>query len=244
MGNDYSHRNRVNQAISFQKPDRTPRDFAAVPEVWQKLGDFFGVQDREKILEFLDIDCRIVSYDSFCQNPSLSSIDVDDKASMERSSTGGMWRRLEPDGSNRDIWGAHRRKVVNNYGAYDEFVTYPLEDSKNLADLKKYDWPQPEWWDFSDLRSVIDELNKKNIYNIRYRVGSVFETAWSLYGFEKFLLDLALQPQLPLYIMKQVAKVHINNLKTILEIAADKIDIIYFYDDIASQNALIYIKKI
>lgn len=238
MGNDYSHRNRVNQAISFQKPDRTPRDFAAVPEVWQKLGDFFGVQDREKILEFLDIDCRIVSYDSFCQNPSLSSIDVDDKASMERSSTGGMWRRLEPDGSNRDIWGAHRRKVVNNYGAYDEFVTYPLEDSKNLADLKKYDWPQPEWWDFSDLRSVIDELNKKNIYNIRYRVGSVFETAWSLYGFEKFLLDLALQPQLPLYIMKQVAKVHINNLKTILEIAADKIDIIYFYDDIASQNAL------
>lgn len=238
MGNDYSHRNRVNQAISFQKPDRTPRDFAAVPEVWQKLGDFFGVQDREKILEFLDIDCRIVSYDSFCQNPSLPSIDVDDNASMERSSTGGMWRRLEPDGSNRDIWGAHRRKVVNNYGAYDEFVTYPLEDAKNLADLKKYDWPQPEWWDFSDLRSVIDELNKKNIYNIRYRVGSVFETAWSLYGFEKFLLDLALQPQLPLYIMEQVAKVHINNLKTILDLAADQIDIIYFYDDIASQNAL------
>lgn len=238
MGNDYSHRNRVNQAISFQKPDRTPRDFAAVPEVWQKLGDFFGVQDREKILEFLDIDCRIVSYDSFCQNPSLPSIDVDDNASMERSSTGGMWRRLEPDGSNRDIWGTHRRKVVNNYGAYDEFVTYPLEDAKNLADLKKYDWPQPEWWDFSDLRSVIDELNKKNIYNIRYRVGSVFETAWSLYGFEKFLLDLALQPQLPLYIMEQVAKVHINNLKTILDLAADQIDIIYFYDDIASQNAL------
>lgn len=238
MGNDYSHRNRVNQAISFQKPDRTPRDFAAVPEVWQKLGDYFGVQDREKILEFLDIDCRIVSYDSFCKNPSLPSIDVDDNASMERSSTGGMWRRLEPDGSNRDIWGAHRRKVVNNFGAYDEFVTYPLEDAKNLADLKKYDWPQPEWWDFSNLRFVIDELNKKNIYNIRYRVGSVFETAWSLYGFEKFLLDLALQPQLPLYIMEQVAKVHINNLKTILELAADKIDIIYFYDDIASQNAL------
>lgn len=86
MKNELTHKERVNKAISFRKTDRTPYDFAAVPEVWQKLGDYFGVQDRKKILEFLDIDCRIVSYDSFCQHPSLSSIDVDEKASMERSS--------------------------------------------------------------------------------------------------------------------------------------------------------------
>lgn len=236
---DSTHKERVNKAISFQKTDRIPHDFAAVPEVWQKLGDYFGTQDREKILEYLDIDCRIVSYDSFCQHPSSNAMVVDEKASMERSSIGGMWRRLEDDGSNRDIWGAHRRKVVNQFGAYDEFVSYPLEDAKTLENLNRYDWPESDWWDFSILNSVIDEINKKKKYNIRYRVGSVFETAWSLYGFEKFLLDLVLQPQIPLKIMDKIAKVHIANLKIVLNLAADNIDIVYFYDDIASQNSLL-----
>lgn len=239
MGNDYSHKDRVNQAISFLKPDRTPRDFAAVPEVWHKLGDYFGVHDRGKILQYLDTDCRVVSYDSFCQHPSISSSDVDENASMERSSIGGMWRKLEPDGSTRDIWGAHRRKVLHKYGAYDEFVSYPLENAQSLDDLNRYDWPQPQWWDFSGLRLAIDALNKKVVYNIRYRVGSVFETAWSLYGFENLLTDLAMRPQWPLNIMEHVAKVHLTNLKVVLEMAADQIDIVYFYDDIASQNSLL-----
>jgi uroporphyrinogen decarboxylase len=236
---DLSHKERVNRAISFLKPDRIPCDFAAVPEVWQKLGDYFGVQDREKIMEYLDIDCRVVSYDSFCQHPSISASEVNDNASMERSSTGGMWRMVEQDGSSRDIWGAHRRKVVHKYGSYDELASYPLEDAQSFEDLNRYDWPQPEWWDFSDLRKSIDALNINTLYNIRYRVGSVFETAWSLYGFEKFLTDLAMRPQWPLKIMEHVAQVHFANLKVVLETAADKIDIVYFYDDVASQNSLL-----
>jgi uroporphyrinogen decarboxylase len=239
MDMDLSHKERVNRAVSFLKPDRTPRDFAAVPEVWQKLGDYFGVHDREKILEYLDTDCRLVSYDSFCQHPSISTLDVDENASLERSSIGGMWRKVEPDGSNRDIWGAHRQKVKHKYGAYDEFVSYPLEEAKSLDDLNRFDWPQPEWWDFSNLRPTIDAINKNTSYNIRYRVGSVFETAWSLYGFEKFLTDLALRPQWPLKIMENIAQVHTANLRVVLEMAADQIDIIYFYDDIASQNSLL-----
>ena len=32
-----SSRERVNCALRFEKPDRTPRDLAAVPAVWQRL---------------------------------------------------------------------------------------------------------------------------------------------------------------------------------------------------------------
>jgi len=66
-----------------------------------------------------------------------------------------------------------------------------------------------------------------------------FETAWSLYNFEKFLLDMAMNPQMPQYIMERIAEVHLQNLNTVLEIAGDLIDIVYFYDDIASQNGLL-----
>lgn len=236
---DTSHKDRVNRAISFQKPDRTPRDFAAVPEIWKKLGDYFGVESRNEILKYLDVDCRIVSYDSFCQHPGVDPSQISATASMERSSVGGMWRKIEPDGSNRDIWGAHRRRVPHKYGAYDEFASFPLENARSVDYLKKYEWPQPDWWRFDNLVSYINELNDNAVYSIRYRIGSVFETSWSLYNFEKFLLDLAMHPEMPRYVMERIAEVHIENLHAVLNLACDLIDIVYFYDDIASQDSLL-----
>ena len=70
-GKDTIHRDRVKAAISFEKPDRTPRDFAAVPEIWNKLSRHFETENRHEILKQLDVDCRIVSYDSFCRHPDL-----------------------------------------------------------------------------------------------------------------------------------------------------------------------------
>ncbi|HNW59617.1 MAG TPA: uroporphyrinogen decarboxylase family protein [bacterium] len=230
---------RVHQALSFQKSDRTPRDFAAVPEIWSRLGDHFNTRDRNTILDRLDIDCRVVSYDSFCRPPEIEHDQVDMEASQERSSVGGMWRRVEADGSNRDIWGAHRQRVANAFGELDQFVSYPLEAAASLDDLKAYNWPTPAWWDFSQLRAAIAALNRTAMHSIRYRVGSVFETAWSLYSFERFLLDLAMAPAMPLYVMERIAEVHLHNLERVLETAGDGIDIVYFYDDLASQNSLL-----
>jgi len=236
---DTAHKDRVNQAIVFRKPDRTPRDFAAVPEVWKGLGEYFGTEDRNAILKKLDIDCRIISYDSFCEPPDIASSETDLNASQERSSVGGMWRRIEPDGSNRDIWGAHRKQVRTSFGMLDEFASFPLESANNLDDLRRYPWPTPEWWNFRSLRATIEGLDDSAAYNVRYRMGSVFETAWSLYGFERFLADLALDPTLPLYIMERLAEVHLENLQRVLETAGDLIDIVYFYDDLASQEGLL-----
>ena len=236
---DSSHKTRVNQAVRFQKPDRTPRDFAAVPEVWEKLAKYFGTNDRKEILSLLDVDCRIVYYDNFCKPPDADQYAVDLNASQERASLSGMWRKIEKDGSNRDIWGAHRKRVKTPFGLLDEFASFPLENAAGIEDLKKYNWPTPDWWDFSRLENYIDGLNDRAIYNIRYRVGSFFETAWSLYNFEKFQLDLAMKPEMPLYILQRIAEVHYENLRRVLEIAGDKIDIVYFYDDVASQQNLL-----
>ena len=96
-------RERVQKAINFDQPDRTPRDFAAVPELWTKLQTHFDVSDRQSVLRCLGGDCRVVSYDTLCHHPDEDPSQVNMNASSERFSTGGMWRRVEPDGSNRDI---------------------------------------------------------------------------------------------------------------------------------------------
>ncbi len=236
---DTQHRDRVNKALAFEKPDRVPRDFAAVPEIWKRLGSHFGTEDRNEILRLLDVDCRIVSYDSFCHHPDTEPDDIVMDTSQERSSTGGMWRYTERDGSNRDIWGALRKKVRNPSGELEQFTSFPLESAQSIEDLCNHQWPKPEWWDFTDLRSCIENLKEPGNYSIRYRVGSFFETAWSLYNFEKFQTDLLLNPFMPKYVMDRIAEVHIQNLKTVLELASDLIDIVYYYDDVAMQNGLL-----
>jgi uroporphyrinogen decarboxylase len=164
---------------------------------------------------------------------------VDPQASLERSSLGGMWRRWDADGSNRDIWGAQRRRVAAAHGAYEELASYPLGDARSLDELRRYRWPTPDWWCFDSLRADIAALNRPETYSIRFRAGSIFETAWSLYGFERFLCDLAADPVLPRYIMERITEVHTANLRAVLRAAGDLLDVIYFYDDFASQTGLL-----
>jgi uroporphyrinogen decarboxylase len=229
---------RVLRALQFQHSDRTPRDFAAVPEVWQRLVEHFGTSERSEILDRLNVDCRLVSYDSYCHHPDIPDSSVDLDASRERSSTATMWRAQLGSGVNRDIWGACRRKVRHGFGELDELVGAPLAEAASLEDLHVYRWPEPDWWDFSQLREDISRLNEKSEHSIRYRVGSVFETAWSLRGMEQFLLDCGSAPELSCYIMDRIAEVHVENLRRVLTSAHDLIDIVYFYDDLASQEGL------
>ncbi len=211
-----SPRERVNKAIRFQRPDRTPRDFAAAPEIWEELGRHFGVRGREEILLRLKVDCRVISCDEFCAPPEL-----------------------QPDGSTRDVWGARRVRIANDFGVLEQLTSFPLASISTLDGLRQYPWPRPDWWHFEGLRPAIEALNQNGPHSIRYRIGSVFETAWSIYNLERFLLDLAQAPALPKYVMERIAEVHVANLQTVMEVAADLIDIVYFFDDVATQTGLL-----
>lgn len=234
-----SSRDRVLTCLRHEQADRTPFDFAAVPEIWSRLMHHFGAPDRESVLRRLDIDIRIVSYDSFCRPPHVPAEEVDAEASLERSSTGAMWRRVLADGSNVDIWGAHRKRVVHEHGAFEEFASYPLGQAVRLDEVRTYRFPQPDWWDFTPLPAVIRSVQAETRYCIRYRAGSVFETAWSLCGFERFMTELAAGSPIPAYVMERIAEVHTANLERVLALAGDWIDIVYFYDDLATQTGLL-----
>jgi hypothetical protein len=88
-------RQRVQIALQHKEPDRIPVDFLATPEVWDKLvthfqsngarldsGEFFS-PEREVVLQQLEIDCRLISYDMFCAPPVIFGV-----------ITHGAWRIL------------------------------------------------------------------------------------------------------------------------------------------------------
>lgn len=248
-----SPRARVKTALRHETPDRVPVDFLATLEIWNRLAERLrpdatsvGPSDYfdpawEAILRHFEVDCRVLSYDQFCAPPDSvlqPGATVEWWDVLSRSTPGRMWRQKLPDGSLRSIWGHHIRVVENPTGAYEEFAHYPLSRATSLNDLKRHPWPEPDWWDFEALPQIIDQLDSPQEYHLRFRIGSVFETAWQLRGMQEFLMDLALQPEIPLYMMDRLTEVCVEYTRQVIELAGDRLDMVYFYDDVASQSSL------
>jgi uroporphyrinogen decarboxylase len=240
-----SSRERVKTALRHEEPDRVPVDFLATPDVWNKLiervgpdtsgvgcADFFEVE-REALLRHFEIDTRVLSYDMFCRPPDET--DVEWFSALDRSTPNRMWRRRLDDGTTLDIWGCHRNRVEHGFGAYEEFASWPLQNATSLAELEAHPWPDPDWWRFDALPALLDELEG---HHVRFRIGSVFEVGWQLRGMQEFLIDLAINPEIPSYIMRRLTDVYVEITRRVLELAGDRLDMVYFYDDVATQNSL------
>jgi uroporphyrinogen decarboxylase len=211
-------------ALAHRQPDRVPFDFWAVPEVWEKLRLALGVDDTldeassrdEEVLRLLGIDCRMVT-------PQY---------------TGAKARKL-PDGTYIDAWGTHRREVTNEFSTYGEYASHPLAGAETVADVLNWDWASPDDWDVSGVRAQCERLNAGVRYHLRYEVGGIFEWAWALRGFERFLLDLAEKPDIACAIMDRFTDIYIENTLRVIEAAGGLLDMVYTYDDVGTQNGLL-----
>ena len=253
-----SPRARVNTALKHQSPDRTPVDFLAVPEIWEALiqrdslkpvGDLqseFFEPVWETLLQKFQVDCRVISYDQFC-NPPASTLQPNGKidwyGSLGRSTPNRMWRQITPDGQIYDIFGRHFKVVDHPSGAYEMLASNPLGSAETISDLKTFLWPEPDWWDFSGVPELLTQLDLHQEYHLRYRIGSVFEVAWQLRAMDTFLMDMAMKSKLPLYIMERLTELYVEITDRFLTTAGNRIDMVYFYDDVATQNSLMISKK-
>jgi len=250
-------RERVKIALRHETPDRVPADFLATPEIWGKLVDHFrpvlnstGHSEYfdplwEGVMRALAIDMRTLSYDQFCAPPESilkRGARVSWWDALSRSLPNRMWRQYTPDGDVFDVWGRHFRHEHVPTGAYEALAGWPLEGA-TLESVRSYPWPEPDWWDLHPLPEVIRQLDEHEEYHLRFRIGSVFEVAWQLYGLEKFLMDLAMDPDVPLYIMDRLTDVYVELTRRAIELAGDRLDMVYFYDDVATQESLLVSKR-
>ena len=213
MREELTPRERVLLALERKETDRVPVDFMATGEAWARLKGRLGIADSEAVLGRLGIDLR---------HPRQAYV--------------GPPLEQRADGS----WGVRRRPVANRAATYDEIVEHPLAGVQDAAELARYPWPRPEWWDAESLRGQIAQLDAENSYAIALEEfgdpGGMFEIAWYLRGMEQFLVDLAERPEIPFEIMRRVTDFYIGMLERVMAAAGDRVDLIWTSDDIAHQH--------
>jgi uroporphyrinogen decarboxylase len=208
---------RVDAAIRRQPPDRVPFDFWAVPETIQKMKDYLRVETEEELLRLLGVDCRWV--EPVYIGPPLEVLE---------------------DGTFYDANGSHRRVVSNAYSSYEEYASYPLADCKTADQVRSWGrWARTEYFDWDGLAVKIETLQTPVPYHLTGWVGGIFESAWSLYGLDRFLTDLIEAPEVPCAIMDGFTDLFIANFENMMRVAKGKIDLVYTYDDVAMQNGLL-----
>ena len=212
-------RERVKLALQHRETDRVPVDLMATPEAWANLKAHLGLPHEESVLRYLGVDLR---------HPRLRYV--------------GPPLPRYADGSYTDAWGITWSPVPHPGGIYYEVTHRPLAHIQGAAELKDYPWPDPDWWDVDSLIGPIQAWDQEAEYAICLDdfgdPGGFYEIANYMRGMEQFLLDMALEPDIPFEIMRRVADVFVVLVERVLATLGERVDLIWTSDDIAHQHGL------
>ena len=112
-----------------------------------------------------------------------------------------------------------------------------VADDKAIDSYQPPDPNRPEL--YKEAEWVIQEF-KDEYWIVGVTVTTIFETAWALRGYEKMLMDLAINPDLAERILDIPYQYHLTAAKKLTQLG---VDMIWIGDDIGAQNAMLISPK-
>jgi uroporphyrinogen decarboxylase len=214
-------RERVFTALHHKEPDRVPRFNWFSPSVSRRLREILSIpHDSPRDLDILFGHDWIVEFVGVT-SPWVTQV-IDPTAVKE---DGFVFK---------DAWGIQYKVVrEKSGGVYPTIVHNPLAEADDLAG---YTFPSvTSHVDFNSIKQVIKKY--KNDFPIIGAVpSSVFEGAWFLRGFEKFLQDMIVFPDFAGELMDGVMNF---NLAVALKAVELGVDIIWLGDDVGIQDSML-----
>jgi len=217
---------RFMAACNHQTPDRVPIDYQAGRAIDKKLRSYLGVTSEKELLDELCCDFYYLSVRDISQNEGSMKIYRGPKLDITET------QRTCPFGI-RYLRAQHDWK----FGA-DEVISGALENAESAKDVLKHSWPKPEWF---DVESLIEECEQ----NADRVIISGFWTAimgnsYRLLGFEKFLMNMALKPEMIKALIKRMCDFYMALNDRLFSALKGKIDVFFFGNDFGSQNAMLF----
>lgn len=209
-------RERWQAVLAGERPDRVPCDYTGTAEVTARLQRDLGCASERELWERLGIDKLIY----LAPKHPLAKED--------------NWHM-------QSLWSIWHIEVVNisygeGLGTYEEAATHPLAKAETVADLERFDWPDPDAWQVDGVRAKCQEWRSYPI------LGGCYEPFYlycRLRGMEQSLADLAANPVLAEAIMERIYYIHESVIRRTLQAAGGLVDFIYVAEDLGTQNSLL-----
>lgn len=203
-------RERWLAVFQHQVPDRVPLDYWATDEVTQKLMAHLGCSTRVEMLQTLHIDFVRTVAPRYV-GPAIPT--------------------------NYDVFGIGYSKINYGDGEYAEAVHHPLAEYDSVEDIQRhYTWPQPDWWDYTDLATQVRGFED---YPIAGGGSQPFLVYKELRGHERALCDLRLCPDIVHYGLDRLFDLAYTNTVRILEALPGQITLTNVDEDLGGQRNLL-----
>jgi len=212
---------RVLAAIQHKTPDRIPVDIRFSPEAQGKLNKALSMS-TEEVGAWLGQD--VVPIRPFYPK-AISPIKYADPT-------------VEIDGNGYfvDIYGVSFKLVKNDYQNYLENTEIlPLRGLNTIDKLDNYPWPTLEGWDYSNIEALLNKHANKAAW---CRSRGFFTTAQMMRGMDTFLIDLSLNPDYALTIVKHIMKFVYADAEKTLQAGKGKYAFIEYNDDVGTQKSM------
>ncbi|NLY00669.1 MAG: hypothetical protein GXY83_31635 [Rhodopirellula sp.] len=206
-------RERVITALAHSRPDHTPCDYFATPEIHRALCDEFRVTSDAELRERLGTDIRYVEPPYI--GPPLPKFD---------------------DGSSMNLWGVRRRPMANQYGEYAEPIGLPYAAWTTVEEAEQFPWPNPDWFDYDAVAPLCALHPDLAIAAGSFHVQDFINSVAMGRGVEQVLLDIATEDPVYLYIIERRQQFYLRHVERILAAAGGRIDLVLAGDDFGSQR--------
>jgi uroporphyrinogen decarboxylase len=216
---------RVKKTLSFCEADRIPLDYWADEIITRKLCKFLGTNNIESLYGYFNIDFRFIEGTKYI-GPDL---------------------RLYEDGSQNDIWGVRRKKILLNnndpdMGNFDYVITHPLASATTVKEIEEYKyWPSPDWFNYSEIEQMTARYHEFSVICGAGRLNRTAQLKPAMYlrGVEMIMLDLSINANIIEAITERLVSFYLEYNRRVFDRANGKIDIFFMGDDFGTQNGLI-----
>ena len=213
-------------ACERRQADRVPLDFNAHPRIITDLIAHYDLKDEDELLDRLSCDFYYLSGRDVSQNETMLPLYRGPKLPMTET------ERVCPFGIR------FTRGVGQSKWWVDEALEGPLQNATTPREVLDHAWPDPKWFDLEPLHAECDAHADKVIVGGAW--GAILGDSFRMHGFENFLLNLAMNPELIKALVSRTAEFYLALNQRMFEELGDKIDIWFFGNDFGSQDGLMF----
>ena len=210
-----SSRERVLAAVNHESPDRVPRNFWAEPPTWNRLFAHLGHQDKERLLDELEIDIRSLEV----QGPEEQEID---------------------NGIFRNFWGEQYVYRRTEWGPMREDIAGALSGAEQFGDLESFPWPSPDRFDYSGLEAQCQKWNDKALL---YGFADIWERPALVRGLQNMFIDMCERPDWVHFLGRKFTDFYKEDYIRAAEATNGRIDLFLLISDLGSQRGPLISKK-